>query len=73
VPIAVSNLVAHVDTSNLGVSFSTQPQHAYTVQVRSNLSSGVWKSYTNFTGDGTLHEIPLPITPPAGFYRVLTQ
>lgn len=72
-PTAVSDLVAHVSASSLGLNFLSQPQHAYTIQVRSNLTSGVWMSVTNFAGDGTSHDILLPITPPQGYYRVLTQ
>lgn len=73
VPVAVTNLVAHASPGNLGLNFLTQPQRAYTIQVRTNLTSGPWRSFTNFLGDGTSHDITLPVGSPQGFYRVLTQ
>lgn len=72
-PVAVSNLVAQVSSGNLGLNFTTQSQRAYTIQVRTNLTTGYWTSLTNFPGDGSSRALSLPIDGPQGYYRVLTQ
>jgi hypothetical protein len=58
----------------LTLSFATQPGRAYTVQMRTNLTSGPWMSITNFPGDGLSRTISIsPSDRPAAYYRVLTQ
>jgi hypothetical protein len=72
-PVAVTNLVAQVSSGNIGLNFTTEPKHAYTIQVRTNLTTGFWMSLTNFTGDGSTRALSLPVNGPQGYYRVLTQ
>ena len=55
-------------------AFQTLAGRPHTIEVRTNLTSGVWMPLTNFTGDGTVKQFTFPTTnPPTEFFRVTTQ
>jgi len=62
---------------NFQFSFISESGFTHYVQYRTNLTSGVWLSYTNFPGDGTskTNSLPLSLFNPSkqGFIRVSTQ
>lgn len=73
-PQPVTNLTLHATSGNLNLSFVTEPGRAYTIQMRTNLTSGAWMSVTNFAGDSLPHGIPIsPADRPRAYYRILTQ
>ena len=59
--------------ANLNLSFATQPGRAYTIQMRTNLTSGPWISITNFPGNGSMRGISILPGLPRAFYRIQTQ
>ena len=63
--------------ANFQLSFQSQLGFMHVVQYRTNLMSGIWQTYSNVTGDGTLKTIPVLLSvfgsSPQGFIRVSTQ
>jgi hypothetical protein len=63
--------------ANFQFSFQSQSGLMHAVQYRTNLINGIWQTYSNVTGDGTLKTIPVPLSifgsSPQGFIRVSTQ
>jgi hypothetical protein len=57
-------------------AFQSQPGFTYNIEYSTNLVSGHWQIWSNFTGDGTLKQYPVPfsIFNPAkqGYMRVST-
>ncbi len=66
-----------VTGTNFQFAFQSQANFNYAIQYTTNLVSGAWQTWSNFTGDGTLKTYPVPfsIFAPAkqGFIRVATQ
>ena len=62
---------------NFQLSFQSQLGFMHPVQYRTDLMSGIWQTYSNVTGDGTLKTVPVPLSvfgsSPQGFIRVSTQ
>lgn len=53
-----------------GFAFGTVSQRVYEVDYRTNLLSGAWQLYTNFTGDGTEKSLTTSnAVTPGAFYR----
>jgi hypothetical protein len=77
VPLTVNLLIPQSSGTNYQFQFLSQYGFTHVVQFQTNLVSGSWLSYTNFTGDGTLKTISIPLSvfgsTPQGFVRVLTQ
>jgi hypothetical protein len=63
--------------ANFQFSFQSQMGFGYNIEYTTNLVSGAWQTWSNFTGDGTLknYAVPFSIFHPAkqGFMRVSTQ
>jgi len=56
---------------NLVFSFGTVFNQSYTVQRNDDLSTTNWVTYSNFTGNGSLMQILVPVTSgPKAFFRV---
>jgi hypothetical protein len=55
---------------NVSFAFLTVSNHSYTVQGNVDLTTANWNSISNFTGDGYVKTLTLPITNGANFYRV---
>jgi hypothetical protein len=73
-PQPAANFNLQSGGGDLTLSFATQSGRAYTVQVRTNLTSGPWQSVTNFPGDGQPRAISIsPAGLPGAYYRVVTQ
>lgn len=70
-------LTPNTGGGNFQFSFQSQSGFTNTIQYRTNLASGLWLTYSNVTGDGTLKTIPIPISlfnsSKQGFIRVSTQ
>ncbi|HEX7619137.1 MAG TPA: LamG domain-containing protein, partial [Verrucomicrobiae bacterium] len=72
---------ALLNPQNNGVNFQfqflSQSGLMHAVQYRTDLTSGIWQTYSNVAGDGTLKTIPVPFSvfgpSPQGFIRVSTQ
>ena len=77
VPLNINLLIPHTAGTNFQFQFLSQVGFTHAVQYRTNLISGSWQSYTNFTGDGTLKtvSVPLSVFSPSkqGFVHILTQ
>ncbi len=59
---------------NFSLSFVSQVGHSHTVQARTNLTTAPWVNVTNFTGDGNLWQLLLPVgSAPENYFRVGTQ
>lgn len=53
-----------------GFTFDTASQRVYDVDIRTDLVSGAWQVYTNFTGDGSTRSIsPTNSSLPDAYYR----
>jgi hypothetical protein len=63
--------------ANFQFAFQSLTGFTYNIQYTTNLVSGTWQTWSNFVGDGTLKNYPVPfsIFKPAkqGFMRVSTQ
>jgi hypothetical protein len=63
--------------TNFQFSFLSQAGVTNSVQYRTNLVLGIWLTYSNVTGDGTLKTIPIPLSvfspSKQGFIRVSSQ
>jgi T5SS/PEP-CTERM-associated repeat protein len=59
--------------TNLVVSFAAAAGRAYTVQVRTNLTTSPWISLTNIPGNDSSRTVSVPANLPQGYYRILTQ
>jgi hypothetical protein len=56
------------------LGFQTLAGRPETIQVRTNLTAGVWMDVTNFIGDGSPWQFTFPTTnAPVEYFRVLTQ
>lgn len=64
-------------TTNFQFSFNSAAGFSNYVQFRTNLVAGVWMSYTNVPGDGTLKFVSVPLSvfngSKQGYVRVATQ
>lgn len=61
-------------TGGLRLDFQSQPGRAHTIEGRTNLTEGVWRSLTNFTGDGALWQFTFPISEtPGQYFRARTD
>ena len=64
-------------SANFQFSFQSQSGFTHAVQYWTNLVSGIWQTYSNVTGDGTLKTLPVPLSVFApssqGYIRVSTQ
>jgi hypothetical protein len=70
----VNLLSPEISGTNFEFSFISTAGFTNAVQSRTNLLSGSWQPYTNFTGDGTLKTVIVPRNaPPVQFFRVTTQ
>ncbi len=70
----VTILSPQINGTNFQFSFVSTAGFTNAVQSRTNLTSGSWQPYTNFTGDGTLKTVLVPRNaPPVQFFRVTTQ
>jgi hypothetical protein len=47
---------------NFSFSFQTLAGQTYTVQQNTNLATQSWIAYTNFTADGSLFQLTVPMT-----------
>jgi len=58
---------------NFSFSFQTTSNQSYTIQQDTNASTPNWFLITNITGDGSIFEFVIPITPSSAqdFFRVL--
>jgi hypothetical protein len=61
-----------VSANQVMLTFTASANLAYAVEHRSNLTTGVWNSVTNFPAAGTnrLIEVTLPSAAESGFYRL---
>jgi hypothetical protein len=63
--------------ANFQFSFLSQTGVTNSVQYRTNLVLGIWLTYSNVTGDGSLKTIPIPFSvfngSKQGFIRILSQ
>ena len=72
VPPQIANV--HEAANNCVFSFGTSSNQTYTVQQNSSLATAGWTTFTNFTGDGSVHQVVAPVTnAPQKFFRVLLQ
>lgn len=73
-PLPATNFTMQASTGSPTLSFATVAGRAYTIQMRTNLTSGSWISITNFQGDGLPHAISvITAANPRAYFRVLTQ
>lgn len=72
---AVGELLnATLTGAGLQFGLSTQAGQGYAVESRTNLTSGVWTTLTNFTGTGGVMEFVFPANePPTQFFRARTD
>jgi hypothetical protein len=56
---------------NLAFSFGTVNSQSYTVEHNDDLTTANWVFVTNFTGNGSVMPVVIPVTnPPIRFFRV---
>ena len=74
-PVAILN--PQGSGANFQFSFQSQSGFTHVVQYRTDLANGIWQTYSNVIGDGSLKTIPIPYSvfgaSPQGFIRVSTQ
>jgi hypothetical protein len=74
---ATASPVRLIDLLNSGgnfqFSFTSESGFTHYVQYRTNLVSGVWQSYTNLSGDGTLKTISMPMSSFNGSKQIYVQ
>ncbi|MEO8429690.1 MAG: hypothetical protein ABI651_21575 [Verrucomicrobiota bacterium] len=66
-PVLSSPLISN---GHFTFSFQTLAGQSYTLQENTNLATADWVPYRNFTGDGSLFQFVVPLTPGAHFFRV---
>ncbi len=70
--VTLFNLVEN--PSNFQFSFQTLPGMTHNVEYSTNLTTHTWQTYSNFTGDGTIKTIQIPLssfgTSKKGFVRI---
>ncbi len=64
-------LPPQVSGTNFVLSFQSLNSQSYVIESTTNLSSGNWITNTLLTGDGTLKQIPIPMTNSAQFFRLV--
>jgi len=66
-------LSIRLSNSQAIISFTSRPGLSYDLQTRTNLSSGTWDlvSTAAIDGDGTVIDIPLPLSHPRAFFRLI--
>jgi hypothetical protein len=56
------------------LNLPTEPGRQYTIQYRTNLATGQWKTLQTFTGDGMMKVVTDGVTNDSSrFYRAVTQ
>jgi len=76
-PSSVQLINMGTTSTNFQFSFQSQTGFTNTIQYRTNLVVGAWRTYTNVVGDGSVktNMVPLSLFAPSeqGFIRVSTQ
>jgi hypothetical protein len=73
-PVQLTAPPQQTSPGNFQFGFQTLAGRPETIQVRTNLMSGVWTDVTNFIGDGSVQQFTFPTTnAPGKFFRVITQ
>ncbi len=68
------SLTAGVTGNTVSLNLLTEPGHQYTIEYRTNLSSGGWAPLTNFVGDGMQRVIQDSVTNDRSrYYRAVLQ
>jgi len=69
-PVQIIN--PQVSGGNFNFGFQTIASQSYTIQDNTNLATATWQFYTNITGDGSIRNFSIPVTPavPQLFFRV---
>ena len=71
-PAPVTILSPHLSGNNFAFSFNTVSNQSYTVQQNINLATTNWTFYTNFTGNGAVFQLSVPLSAdPQRFFRVV--
>jgi hypothetical protein len=67
-------LSAGVSGTTVLLNLPTEPGRQYTIQYRTNLAAGQWKTLQSFTGDGMMKVVTDGVTNDSSrFYRAVTQ
>ena len=70
-PVPVQMISPSVTAGNFGFQFGTINGRSYTIQSKNDLTAANWTFYTNFTGNGTLSQLVVPLRgAPQKFFRV---
>jgi hypothetical protein len=70
-PVTAQMLNPVLSGGNLAFSFGTVNSQSYTVEHNDDLTTANWVFVTNFTGNGSVMPVVIPVTnPPIRFFRV---
>lgn len=73
-PVKLSGTPPQSNGGSFQLLFQTLTGRPETIQMSTNLTSGLWTDVTNFIGDGASHQFSFPTTNASGkYFRVKTQ
>jgi hypothetical protein len=70
-PVTLTNIQFSAGT--MAFSFQSFAGLSHTVETRPSFASGTWTDFTNFSGDGNLIQVTLPMKNSVGFFRIRTE